>query len=641
MASKKVFYVTTPIYYVNDVPHIGHAYTNVAADAVARYHRLKGEGVFFLTGTDEHGQKIEKASQEQGYSSPKELADRVVVRFKKLWEVLNISNDDFIRTTEERHEEVVKHFVKKLMDKGDIYKGIYEGWYCISCETFFGESQLEVKDGKYVCPQCGKPVSKLSEESYFFKLSAYQDKLLKFYEENPDFVLPRTRMNEVVSKVREGLKDLSISRTTTKWGVPIPGDPEHVIYVWVDALLNYISAPGYLSDPERFKTIWPADVHIIGKDILWFHAVIWPALLMAAGLEPPKRVFAHGWWTVEGEKMSKSKGNVVDPFKVVERYGADSFRYFLLREVPFGQDGDFSIKALVLRHNSDLANDLGNLAHRTISQIHKFAGGKIPAPGEETEAEKDLKKSLEETLPKYHENFEVLAFHEALKAVWEFIDSVNKYIDTQAPWSLKKEGKTERLNTVLYYMAESVRIVSHLVEPVIPETAKKIRKLLKAPEGKFEDVLIWKVLEPGTEVEKSKPLFPRLEVEKEMKEAHISHSDKTQEAEKNYVEYDDFAKLDLRVATIKEARKVEGTDKLIKLTIDLGSEERTIVAGIAQFYKPEELPGKQIIVVANLKPRKLRGITSQGMLLAATDSSSGQIVLLQPEKKVQEGSKVS
>ncbi len=638
MPSKKIFYVTTPIYYVNDVPHIGHAYTNVAADAVARYHRLKGEEVFFLTGTDEHGQKIEKASKEQGYASPKELADRVVVRFRKLWEVLNISNDDFIRTTEERHEEVVKFFVKKLMEKGDIYKGIYEGWYCISCETFFAESQLEIKDGKYVCPQCGKPVSRLSEESYFFKLSSYQGRLLEFYENNPDFVLPKTRMNEVVSKVKEGLKDLSISRTTTKWGVPIPGDPDHVIYVWVDALLNYISAPGYLSDPDRFKQTWPADVHIIGKDILWFHAVIWPALLMAADLEPPKRVFAHGWWTVEGEKMSKSKGNVVDPFKVVERYGADSFRYFLLREVPFGQDGDFSIKALVLRHNSDLANDLGNLSHRTISQIHKFAGGKIPQPGEDTEAEIKLKKSLDEILTRYHSNFEVLAFHEALKAVWEFIDSVNKYIDSQAPWSLNKEGNTERLNTVLYHMAESVRIVSHLVEPVLPSTAKQIRKLLKAPDGTFDEVLKWGLLEPGTEIEKSKPLFPRLEVEKEMKEAQISQRAETQES--NYISYEDFAKLELKIATIKEAEKVEGADKLLKLTIDLGNEERTIVAGIAQFYKPEELPGKQIVVVANLKPRKLRGILSQGMLLAATDSN-GRIVLLQPEKRVSPGSKVS
>lgn len=615
------FYVTTPIYYVNDVPHIGHAYTNVAADAMARFHRLIGDRVFFLTGTDEHGQKIEKTAKQMGLE-PKELADKVVVRFKDLWKVLNISNDDFIRTTEPRHEEVVVSFFKKLMDNGYVYKGIYEGWYCVSCETFFGESQL--LEGRR-CPQCGKETTRLREESYFFRLSAFEKRLLDYYEKNPDFIKPETRYNEIVSKVKQGLKDLSVSRTTITWGIPVPGDSKHVIYVWVDALVNYISAIGYSRDSKMFESWWPADLHLIGKDILWFHTVIWPAMLMAAGIEPPACVFAHGWWTVEGEKMSKSKGNVVDPFEVVKEYGVDAFRYFLLREVPFGLDGDFSKKAIVNRINSDLANDLGNLLHRGVSMVVNFFGGKLPA---QTKPEDSVVNVCRKAIEEWKKGFENVAFHDAMASAWKIIDAVNLMVDRKAPWSLRHSNPAEAGN-VLYHMLEACRILSYLVEPVMPQTAKKMRQILKVEEeGPFEELIKWGRLKHGTILEKHEPLFPRIE-KKEVVEV------KTEEKK---ISFEEFQKLDLRIAKVLEAERVPGTDKLLKLKIDVGGgETRTIVAGIAQFYSPEELVGKCIVVVANLKPAKIRGIVSEGMLLAA---SGERIVLITPEKDVAPGAKV-
>ncbi|MEA1963787.1 MAG: methionine--tRNA ligase [Candidatus Aerophobetes bacterium] len=509
---KRKFYITTPVYYVNDVPHLGHAYTTIAADTLARYKRLRGYEVFFLTGTDEHGDKIARTAKEKSIS-PRELADKVVVRFQNLWEKLYISNDDFIRTTEFRHTEVVRKVFLKLYEQDDIYKGKYKGWYCIPCESFWLESQL--KEGN-LCPECGRKVEKVEEEGYFFRLSKYQKRLLLHLEKNPDFVLPPTRKNEVIKFVKSGLKDLSITRLKSNWGIPCPIQKEHTIYVWIDALLNYISAIGYPLKKEKFSFLWPADVQIVGKDILKFHAIIWPSLLMALGLKPPRMVFAHGWWKVNNEKMSKSKGNVVDPEEVAEKYGADSLRYFLLRDPPFGEDGIFSLSLFIKRVNSDLANDLGNLLNRTLPLVIKYYEGRIPYPDREKSDGIEIKNRAEETISQLDEIMNTLSFSRALSLIWEIVRSANLYIDRRAPWNLAKDKKREGgCGTVLYNVLDTLRIITLLIFPFIPQLAKKMWNQLGIKEELEKQILneesIKKGITPGTEIKKGPPLFPRIE----------------------------------------------------------------------------------------------------------------------------------
>jgi len=512
MAEPKRFCLTTPIYYVNDVPHIGHAYTTLACDVMARYQRGRGAEVFFLTGTDEHGQKVEKAAQTKG-ETPLELADRVVKRFQSLWEKLNIDYTDFIRTSQERHKVAVQEIFRTIQARGDIYLGEYEDWYCTPCETFWTETQL--MDGN--CPDCGRPTEKLKESSYFFRMSKYQEPLLAHIEANPDFIQPKSRRNEILSFVREGLRDLSISRTSFSWGIPVPGDEQHVIYVWFDALTNYISALGYPTDPDgNYATFWPCDVHVIGKDILRFHTVYWPTFLMAAGLPLPKKVFAHGWWTVEGQKMSKSLTNVVEPNMLIDKYGVDAIRYFLLREVPFGLDGDFSHTALVHRINSDLANDLGNLVSRSTAMLSKYFDGTLPAPGPLAGVDRVLQERFAAVFTQVDAQMNELAFNKALQSIWEMVGAANKYIDESTPWALAKDpAQQERLGTVMYTLLEAVRLIGLLVTPFMPETGARIAAILGRDPAvvQIDGHADWGGLQPGTTVAKAEPLFPRIETE--------------------------------------------------------------------------------------------------------------------------------
>jgi len=643
LLEKKAFYITTPIYYVNDVPHIGHAYTTIAADAMARYKRMRGYDVMFATGTDEHGQKIQQAAEVKGLT-PQQLVDQVVVNFKNLWTKLDITNTDFIRTTGPRHLKVVKYIFEKLLKQGDIYKGTYEGWYCVPCETYFTEGQLGEEK---VCPDCKRPLQRMTEESYFFRMSKYEKPLLEYYEKNPDAILPRSRYNEIVSFIKGGLKDQSISRTSISWGVPLPGDEKHVIYVWFDALINYLTVCGYPDNEEMVRKFWPTVNHIMAKDIIRFHCIVWPAMLLALGLEPPARVFSHGWWTVEGEKMSKSKGNVVDPFEMVDLYGVDPFRYFLLREVPFGLDGDFSEKALVGRINSDLANDLGNLLNRTMQMINNFTEGKIPEQGALEDVDLQVKNLADETIQAYFKHMDVYAFDEALKALWTLVRRGNKYIDETMPWKLGKEKNMARLGTVLYTLEEVLRLVGLLLSPFMPETSRRIWSQLGVegdPSKCSIDDFSWGQRKSGTKVGKKDVLFPRIDMKKWEEEKAKRDAFKNLEPDpgehEEQITIDDFKKVELRVAKIVSVEPVPKADKLYKLDLDLGYERRTIVSGIRDAYTEEELKGKKIIVICNLKPAKLRGVVSNGMLLAAETPDGKGIALLTVDSDIKLGSRV-
>ncbi|MBH5318089.1 methionine--tRNA ligase [Paenibacillus sp. GSMTC-2017] len=642
--SNKSFYITTPIYYPSDKLHIGHAYTTVAGDAMARYKRLRGYDVHYLTGTDEHGQKIERKAKEKD-QTPQQFVDDIVVGIKELWAKLEISNDDFIRTTEDRHKLVVEKIFAQLLKQDDIYKGTYEGWYCTPCESFFLERQLN--DGN--CPDCGRPVELVKEESYFFRMSKYADRLLQYYEEHPEFIQPESRKNEMINNfIKPGLEDLAVSRTTFDWGIKVPGDPKHVIYVWIDALSNYITALGFGEEgkDEKYKQFWPADVHLVGKEIVRFHTIYWPIMLMALELPLPKKVFAHGWLLTKEGKMSKSKGTVVDPVVLIERYGLDALRYYLLREVPFGADGAFTPENFVERINFDLANDLGNLLNRSIAMIDKYFDGAIPEyAGEVTPFDSSLQQLATDTIEQVENAMERMEFSVALSALWQFVSRTNKYIDETQPWALAKdEAKKDELASVMHHLAESLRLISIMLQPFLTHSPRVMWQQLGLTEGEltsWDSMRAFGSLQGGTKVDKGTPLFPRLEMEEEVAFIAASMSggsapkaeqaDSSASAEgttdktsapavesKEEIAIDDFAKVELRVAQVLSAEPVAKADKLLKLQLDLGFEKRQVVSGIAKFYKPEDLVGKKVICVTNLKPVKLRGEMSQGMILAAS-----------------------